>query len=127
MSNEFVNIAVIRKKFSDLMTLFNAGEIDGFLASFADDLTFALPMLDGQHDRDGAWGIGKAAFRDYVTLYRERHGQLTMVDVFGARASASVLAEDERGNRTEFCNEIGPTGLITRFFAFHVRPAATLA
>jgi hypothetical protein len=122
-----MTIAGAREKFSQLIMLFNAREIDRFLASFADDMTFAVPMLDGPHDRDGGWGFGKAAFRDYVALYRERHGQLTMVDVFGAGPSASVLAEDESGNRTEFCNEIGTSGLITRFFAFHVCPAAALA
>jgi hypothetical protein len=89
---------------------------------------FSAPMLKGEHDQDGTWGLGKAAFRDYVLLYREKLGHMHMIDLFAAGNSVSVLVDDDRGNRTEFCNEIGDDGLITQVFAFHVsRPGSSLA
>jgi hypothetical protein len=110
----------VSTRFEEVITRFNAGETEALLSLFSDELMFSAPMLNGEHDRDGTWGLGKAAFRDYIDLYREKHGRMTMVDLFTAGNSVSVLIDDDRGNRIEFCNEIGEAGLITQVFAFHV-------
>ena len=114
------------RRFDQVIARFNAGDDEALLSLFSDDVMFAAPMLHGQHDRDGKWGGGKAAFRDYVLLYREKLGRMHMVDLFAAGNSVSVLIDDDRGNRTEFCNEIGEDGLIKQVFAFHVLPAGTV-
>jgi hypothetical protein len=108
------------RRFDQVIARFNAGDDEALLSLFSDEVMFSAPMLEGEHDRDGDWGFGKAGFRDYVLLYREKHGRMNMVDVFAAGNSVSVLIDDDRGNRIEFCNEIGEAGLITRVFAFHV-------
>jgi hypothetical protein len=109
-----------RAQIEGLITLFNADDTEALLARYADEVSFSVPMLRGQHDRNGMWGTGKAALRDYVLLYRERHGRLILLDLFVCGSTVSVLVEDETGNRTEFCLEVGACGRVNRLFAFHV-------
>jgi hypothetical protein len=126
MSQAIDHSGDMHKRFDEVIARFNAGEDEALLSPFSDELMFAAPMLKGEHDQDGTWGLGKAGFRDYVLLYREKLGHMHMVDLFAAGNSVSVLVDDDRGNRTEFCNEIGGDGLIKQVFAFHVLPAGTV-
>ena len=111
-------VGLIRADIADTVARFNARDIDGFLAKHAEDVLFAIPMLNGGHDAEGGWGRGRAALRDYLLLGFEQQGTLTLVDLVSTGASAGVLLEDSRGLRTETCLEFGPEGLVRRVFAF---------
>jgi hypothetical protein len=111
-----------RSKLLDLIDLYNAGQIEPFLAEHLDEVIFATP------DDYGApvYGCGKLALKEEVLRYRERRGRLTVIDVFPLGNSVSLLMDDEAGHRTEFCLEKGERGLLKSIYAFHVGQAGPL-
>jgi len=116
MHNYLLSLEQTRSKLVDLIALYNAGQIEPFLAEHSDDVIFATP------DDRGALvhGTGKLALREDVLRYRDRRGRLTVVDVFPLGSSVNLLMDDEAGHRTEFCLEKGERGLLTSIYAFHV-------
>jgi hypothetical protein len=108
----------VRRQFLELMALYNAGQIEPFLAEHLDDVAFVTPAGLGAQTR----GNGKIALRNDIARYRGERGRLSVVDVFPLGDRVSLLVDDETGHRTVFCLNTPDNRLIQSVFAFDVLP-----
>ena len=102
----------------ELMALYNAGQIEPFLAEHLDDVAFMTPDRLGTQKR----GSGKSALREDIRRFRGERGRLSVLDVIPLEGSISLLVDDEVRHRTVFCLKMRPNRLIERVTAFDVVP-----
>lgn len=115
--NYLLNLEHTRAKLRELIELYNAGQIEPFIAEHSDGVIFATPDSCGTL----VYGAGKLQLTERVKWYQDHRGRFTLLDVFPVGNSVSLLMEDEAGHRSEFCLEMSDRGLVKSIYAFHVR------
>jgi hypothetical protein len=108
-----------RNHLIELMALYNAGQIEPFLAEHVDDVAFMTPTALGAHNR----GRGKIALRNDIARFQGERGRLSVVDVFPLGDQISLLVDDELGHRTVFYLKTRDSRIIERVLAFDVIPS----
>ena len=118
MHEHLRNLERARDQLVSMIELYNSGNVDAFVEQHLDEVKFNTPLERGIVTS----GTGKAGLRESVLRGRQNWGGFSIVDVFPLGGSVSLLLDNERGQRTEFCLELGDRGLLKSVFAFHVSP-----